>query len=189
MLILSPLIFYLFLIQKIKKNIFKNKKVIFSILFLSLWLIKNIITSGCIIYPISKTCINNLSITDSDNTSYQETSGEAWSKDWSNYDSKIYTMEEYTKNLRWVKNWYNHHFKIVAEKLSPIIIFITIIYFLFSYNKSSTLKRKLIFENYIYFFNYCLVFKISYISLWIFIFCCVFNIYFKFNNTEFLFFK
>ena len=156
MLILIFLIFYLFLNQKNKIEILKNRKIIFSIFFLSLWLIKNVIISGCIIYPISNLCFKNLIITDTNSILHQEISGEAWSKDWSNYEDKVYNMEEYNKNFRWIKNWYNNHFRVVIEKLIPIIIFLLIIYFLFSYNKNSIIKKKLAFENYAYFFLFSL---------------------------------
>ena len=64
MIILSFFIFYLFFKQKKKLTKLFNPKIIFSIIFLFLWLIKNLSISGCLIYPISSLCIKNLLVVD-----------------------------------------------------------------------------------------------------------------------------
>lgn len=150
MIILGFLIFYLFIKEKKKITKLFNPKVIFSIIFLLLWLLKNISVSGCLIYPISSLCFKDLLITDIKKTIQEEISGEAWSKDWNNYKEKIYKIEDYNKNFRWTKTWYQNHFKIILEKFSPILIFLFLIYFLLSLNKQNIKENKNSNDDYIF---------------------------------------
>ncbi len=161
MIILGFFIFYLFIKQKKKLNKLIKPKIIFSIIFLFLWLIKNIGVSGCLIYPISSLCIKDLLITDIKKTKHEEISGEAWSKDWSNYKEKIYKIEEYNNNFRWTKTWYKNHFKIVIEKFTPILIFLFLIYFLLSLNKQNMKRNKISIDDLIF-----LLFFLLFVFLW-----------------------
>jgi hypothetical protein len=161
MIILSLLIFYLFLKQKKKLNILVNPKIIFSTIFLFLWLIKNLSVSGCLIYPISSLCIKGLIITDIKKTSHEEISGEAWSKDWSNYKEKVYKIEDYNKKFRWIKTWQENHFKIVIEKFIPILIFLFLIYFILFLYKKKTTRGKNSINDYIFF-----LFFLLFVLLW-----------------------
>tara|TARA_B100000575_G_C23139838_1_gene663047 strand:- start:1086 stop:2750 length:1665 start_codon:yes stop_codon:yes gene_type:complete len=147
MAVLIFLIIYLFFKQKNKINLLFDKKIIFSVLLLIFWIIKNIMTSGCIIYPISKLCSDEFIITDLKKTKIEEISGEAWSKDWSNYKKGKYDIEEYNKNFRWLNTWYKNHFKIILEKFSPIVIFLIFIYIVLSLNSEKN-KKKFSIENY-----------------------------------------
>lgn len=143
MLILFFLVLYLFFQQNNKKEIFINRKIIFSVIFLILWIIKNFITSSCLVYPISKLCFENLEISDAKKTKIVEIEGEAWSKDWSNYSDNVYNMKDYNKKFRWLNTWYKNHFKIFIEKITPITIFLFIIYIiLFFFSSKSDRKYK-----------------------------------------------
>ena len=161
MIILGFFIFYLFIKQKKKLNKLIKPKIIFSIIFLFLWLIKNISVSGCLIYPISSLCIKDLLITDIKKTNHEEISGEAWSKDWSNYKEKIYKIKEYNNNFRWTKTWYENHFKIVIEKFTPILIFLFLIYFLLSLNKQNVKRNQISIDDLIF-----LLFFLFFVFLW-----------------------
>ena len=56
--------FFLYLKFFIKKfEVYKNKK-LFSIIIVICWLIKNTLTTGCIIFPISSMCLKELTFTD-----------------------------------------------------------------------------------------------------------------------------
>lgn len=168
MVILGFLIFYLFLKQKNKLDIYRNRKIIFSIFLLSLWLIKNLFVSGCLIYPISSLCKKDLIITDIKKTSLEEISGEAWSKDWNNYDNKIYKIEDYNKKFRWTKTWYDNHFNVVIEKFSPILIFLFLIFIFLFLSKQKIKKKKILIENY---------FLISFFLLFVFLWFVKFPLY------------
>jgi hypothetical protein len=88
---------WIFLYKKININIVT----IISFFFLLLWLVKNILISGCIIYPLENTCsaklkwstINNQTI----NTKEAYIEIESWSKGYT--DQKKYTQEKFIENL------------------------------------------------------------------------------------------
>ena len=69
----------------------KNKKKIeefFEVLFS--WLTKNILISGCIIYPIKNTCFANLEWTNINDIEKVQIESEAWAKAWpQNKNSEI----------------------------------------------------------------------------------------------------
>ena len=66
-LLLIPFVF------KIKiKEILKNRKFYFCITFFVLWMIKSLIVSGCLIYPIKSLCFKNLSWTNEDKSLMQD---------------------------------------------------------------------------------------------------------------------
>lgn len=137
MFILSLLIFYIFIKLKDKKKILLDRTIIFSVVFLIFWTIKNLITSGCIIYPVSKTCLTNLSYFDLEKTKFEEVVGESWSKDFPNYKEGKYELKDYIKNFRWVPTWSKKHFKVIIEKFGPFLLFLILFYFVFYYIKES----------------------------------------------------
>ena len=71
-----------------KKNffeIFKEKKIYFSLIFLVLWLIKNLLVSGCLVYPVKKTCLGHVEWTDLKKVEYVSNENEAWTKNWPSF--------------------------------------------------------------------------------------------------------
>ncbi len=136
MLILAPIIIYLFFKIKIKISDLLDRKIIFTSAFLLFWILKNIITSGCLIYPISLTCSNYFDYYDSFKTNVDETSGEAWSKDWINYKEKKHTIEDYNKNFNWLKTWSDNHLKKVIEKFGPFFLFLLLFSLIFFLNRN-----------------------------------------------------
>lgn len=142
-MIFLPIICFIILIKFfLKKNIFKNTKIIFSIILLFTWLIKNIFISGCMIYPVSFLCIDNLNFINIDSVKEIAITSESWSKDWPNRDNNSLNMMEYNMNFNWLSSWINNHFKIVIIKFSPflIIIFLVLIYSMF-FQKKRDLKN------------------------------------------------
>jgi len=114
------------------QNRFKLKKIFYSLfslpaLLLYLWLIKNIIVSGCVIYPIKLTCIKNLSWTDIQKTANVNIESDAWSKGWPDRMDKNISMEEFSKNLNWIQAWSNKHLKYILTIIIPYIVILVII--------------------------------------------------------------
>ena len=90
------LIKYNFKFLKIFSHVFS-----LPILFLSIWLIKNFITSGCAIFPIKNLCIEKLPWTNIKQINRSQIEGEAWSKGWPDRIDKDISMKEFNKNLNW----------------------------------------------------------------------------------------
>ena len=83
--IFYPLVF--FFSNKLKLKIFTFKN-IFILLFVFIWFVKNIIVSGCLLYPVGITCINNLKWVDEKEAKMVSIENEAWAKGWPDYKRK-----------------------------------------------------------------------------------------------------
>jgi hypothetical protein len=113
------------------KNFFKNKKFsFFIIIFLGMWISKNILVSSCVLYPIKITCIKNLSWYNEREIINTHISGEAWAKAWIDQDEPRISLEEYNKGFEWFKTWSKKHLKKVNEKFTPFILFNIIFVFI-----------------------------------------------------------
>ena len=106
-----------------------------------MWFMKNILTSGCFIYPINVTCVEKLSWYNESRTSDASIEGEGWAKDWGNRKSEYNSVsfDEFSSNFFWVKTWSENHLKVVFEKIFPVIIFLILNLIVFYFTKC--LKR------------------------------------------------
>jgi len=153
----------LLLINKNKFKLIKDKKNIFCLILISLWLLKNILISSCIIFPLKQTCFDNLIHSNTKIVNIASIEAEAWAKDYPN--SKIQKgFDQYNSNFNWVKTWSKNHLKKITEKILPLLILIIIlISFSFiskNYYKNFSLKnifsdKKLIYL--IYFLSFYLI--------------------------------
>ena len=128
------------------QNSFKPKKIfylLFSLpaLLLYLWLIKNIIVSGCAIYPVKITCIENLPWTNIQKTENANIESDAWSKGWPDRMDKNISMEEFSKNLNWIHAWSNKHLKHISNILIPYIVILVIITLYIKIKFKSTIRK------------------------------------------------
>ena len=150
-LIFSLLVPLICLNKNILKNVF-NFKFLILFLFLSFCAIKNILTTGCILYPMPSSCFD-LSWTNFNGYSniYEVSIGsEAWSKDWSNQKGNILPYKEFLENFYWVKFWIQNHFIKILEILIPYLVAIIIfIFFIKIMNKRNQSEYKLNFKYYI----------------------------------------
>ena len=125
-------------------NLKKNKyKIIysFSTWLMFVWLLKNILISGCLVYPIDNTCIYKLSWSNQSETVKQNISAEAWAKGWpQRLDSSI-TQQEFSQKFNWIKAWSSNHLIYVLNIIIPYILFlITIILAINYYKKDNIIK-------------------------------------------------
>lgn len=131
----KPMLGLVFLIPStifLIKNNFKFIKIfnpIFSlpILLLSIWLIKNIIISGCVIFPIKNSCIEKLPWTNIQQIKSSQTEGQAWSKGWPDRDDKKISMQEFSKDFNWVSAWGGKHMKYILNIITPYIVVLLLI--------------------------------------------------------------
>ena len=128
---LIPLIFLFF-----KKNIFyfKIKPIIFIGLFTILFFLKNFLVSGCIAFPIEKTCNKSILWFDKGNegnslAKITMLENEAWTKGWSDQKENIKNYEVYLSNYDWIEIWIKNHGKRTFNKLLPFLIFTIFVFF------------------------------------------------------------
>ena len=155
------LIFNLIGINKINvKKIFFNKNIYILTFFLLIWLIKNILNTGCLIYPIKQVCFNKLIWTDLTTIEKVNIASEAWTKGISDIDSKNINLEKFNKRFNWINAWLSKHFYYILEVITPYIFFLLLIFLLIKF-KSNRLKFKN-YENY----NTMIIFSFLTILIW-----------------------
>jgi len=152
LIIVFALPFY-FIICSASIKKFINKTNFIAIIFLLLWITKNIIISGCAIYPITKTCFTKLSWYSDDekfsvSSKIQSLDNEAWTKGWPDKKDLNITQQEYVKNFNWISVWSNHHGIVIFKKLSIFILFLIMIdLLLIKYADKKKLKENKLFNS------------------------------------------
>ena len=144
-ILLFPLLIF------IKNYNIKNLRLIYSLssfLFI-FWILKNIVITGCAIYPLKQTCFNNLSWTNIEEIKQESTSGEAWSKAWPDRRNNKISMDDYNKNFNWFLSWKDNHGRYVLKILTPYLMTLLIILYLLRKEKNS--QNNILLEKDIYF--------------------------------------
>jgi hypothetical protein len=126
-LVISLLLPVIILIKYKKINYLKSIKIYFSVFFIIIWLIKNILISGCLIYPVKELCFTKIFWLNEKEVIQENTSGEAWSKGWSDQKGYIVDMYTYNKEFAWVNTWKKVHLKVIIKKILPFIFLILFI--------------------------------------------------------------
>lgn len=141
-LILILIIPFICIVKNKFFNIFKKLKFYLIVSFLTLWIAKNLIISGCLIYPIKSTCFSGLAWTDIKTVEKISLENEAFTKNWPKYERRNeVTKEEYIKKFKWFKTWSKKLINEQKEK-SFAYAFILIIIFIYLYKKSNGYKTK-----------------------------------------------
>ena len=197
MIIVGILPVILFLFNRNKTYLLKDKKLFICCFLIFIWLFKNTLISGCLIFPVDKTCFNKLKIYNHEITTLASNEGEAWAKGYPDSKNSI-DFKTYNSEFNWLVTWLNNHFFKVIEKISPLLIFLFLFFIqkLLSKSTYSNLNLEKLKKNnnillIILFLLYCCFFwflkfplyrfGLSYISsLFIFLFVYLFN----YNNER-----
>ena len=157
LVLIFPLI-WIFLYRKLSTNI----TTLIGILFLLLWLLKNIIVSGCAIYPIKITCISGLKWSTINNQTINTENAhieiEAWAKGYP--DQKKYNQQEFIKKFNWVKTWTKKHLIYILYKISYFIAVLICLYIVL--RKNNNVRQQYLMAT----LNYILLFSIISFLLW-----------------------
>uniref|UniRef100_UPI003F83EE79 LIC_10190 family membrane protein n=1 Tax=Candidatus Pelagibacter sp. HIMB1521 TaxID=3413344 RepID=UPI003F83EE79 len=127
------------------QNLKKIKKIFFSLpsLIILLWLIKNILISGCLIYPMKITCLKSLSWVDNDKIQAIELEAEAWAKAWPQNKNKNLNMKNFVVDFNWTKAWSEVHLKYILKIIIPYIILVFLIYIYITLYGNDFFKKNL----------------------------------------------
>ncbi len=121
----------LLLFKKFSKSLVVNKVNFFTLIFLFLWFIKNILISGCIVYPIKSLCFSKLNWTDIKLTEKVSVENEAWTKGWIDQkEENKFSTNDYIKDFNWIETWSQNHLKKINSIVTPYIVFLLIIFFI-----------------------------------------------------------
>ena len=209
-LLLSGLFIFLVLNKKNIFRLFKIKRFYFLIFFTTLWLLKNIFVSGCIIYPVKSLCIEGILWTDMSKVENLSNENEAWTKDWPNYRQYVdeynieaITKKDYSKKFFWVKYWSKGHLKKILNIMIPYVLFLFGLILYLRFSKKSILENSknktnlilmiiLLFSYFVWFlkvpvFRYGYSYLISFISIIFASICLKFCDYKKNINNFFSF--
>lgn len=181
------------LLFKYKKKLKFNKTFIISFFIFFIWMIKNIIHSGCFIWPIQQTCIAALewfnSSNNYNNVTYLSLINELWAKGWPDNSDKTINQFDYLKNFNWFSTWINNHGLKIIKILSFYLLFVLLI---FAYKKKElgrgkkieTLLKNLIFiffiGNIIWFLKFP-VYRFGISNLVIFLILFLIILFYQFN--------
>jgi hypothetical protein len=175
-LLLCFLIPIYLIIKNFKLKNILNKASVFSFVFLCIFLFKNFLVSGCLIFPVEQTCIKNTFWYDygsnrNSNAVNARIENEAWTKDWVNQENVKKDLNEYISDFDWIYVWSKNHGKNIIIKISPFLIFmsliiITVLIYEFKNKNYKKEEEKKYINNENYFFL-CLV-CISGSILWFF---------------------
>ncbi len=142
---------FIFPVYLFFKNKFKIYLVIFNlpILFFILWLFKNVLISGCLLFPIEKTCFKSFVWSDKKEFYNQINSeGEAWAKGWPQRGDKNISTFDFNKKFNWVKAWQEKQFKNFLKNLVPFVLISLLIFFFlrgnYSFEKKIDKEKKII---------------------------------------------
>ena len=140
----------LFLIfRNLSKKKIITKTNIFAIIFLSIFIFKNILVSGCAIFPLENSCIKNLYWYDNktnlnSNAANAKIENEAWTKGWIN-QNEIKDFKSFSSNFNWIKTWKESELKRIVKKLSPFLTFLSLFLIFLIINEFR--KKKLLHVN------------------------------------------
>ena len=129
-ILLISILYPIILLFKIKTNKYFNSKMFFIFFFIIIWSIKNLVVSGCFLYPLKSSCVGELYWTDENKAKLISVENEAWAKGWPDFRIKDpnYPQKEYSNNFFWFETWSKNHlmkiFKIIIPYLILLIIFL-----------------------------------------------------------------
>ena len=74
---------------------------------------KNVLVSGCILYPVTLTCIKDLRWSNITETKKISLENEIWAKGWPDFRNKNndkISKKDYLKISNWLRTWISNHF-------------------------------------------------------------------------------
>ena len=139
-------------IKKFSSLIFKNFYTYFVLTIFVLTIFTMFSNTGCLIYPASFTCFENLSWSiPVDQVNQMKLWYEQWSKAGASPNFRVEDPQTYVSNLNWVNNWIEAYFFNKVSDNILVISFISIfIFFLFSFNSNKNFN--------LFYFLICLLF-------------------------------
>lgn len=127
----------LLLITNKNYNFFKSKYFFILTFLFIVSISKNLLISGCFVYPFEFTCIKNLSWYSGSNFKNLLLDIEASTKNYNEYRGPL-TKVEYIKNINWLKTWINRNY----EELANIVLTSFLVILLSSiFIKNDNLKK------------------------------------------------
>ncbi len=130
-LLLIPLTYFYKNYNKI--DVF-DKRYFLIIIFLLSYFVKNVLISGCLLYPISSTCISYLPWFEVNIIEQFSTSSEIFNKSFPSYQGFL-TEKQYIKNFNWIFTWFIRAKIELFEFIFTILLVIILTFVSFRFKK------------------------------------------------------
>ena len=159
---LIPLAIYLLNNKKIdiQNYLFKNFFTYFFVITSFLVSIISLLNSGCLVYPISLTCFDNLSwAIPISEVNHMNNWYEQWSKAGAGPNFRVENPEIYIQKLNWVGNWFEYYFFNKMSDFLLGIFFVVLVFIIVFFSKN---KKKLKKDN--FYFDYYVILLILFIE-------------------------
>ena len=144
-ILLIPLLIF-FKIKKIIDYVIFSKTFVVATLTVSLLILINFAYTGCAIYPVKETCLNNkLSWSlEKNRVEHMYNWYQQWSKAGGGVNYRVKDPKNYIKKFNWVQNWFERYFLYKGtETIRGIVIFSFLTLILFrGVNKEKPDKKK-----------------------------------------------
>ena len=131
-IIYLPILFFpLIIFFRNKKILLKKELSYLIILFpIIIFIMKNILGSGCLIYPVSSTCMEFISWSNLNGAKELSISAEIFNKSWYSYTGDLST-ESYIQNFNWFLTWFERGKVEIFELFLTAILSVIITFILF----------------------------------------------------------
>ena len=131
-IIYLPILFFpLVIFFKNKKNLSKkNLSYLIILLPVIVFIMKNLLGSGCLIYPVSNTCIEFISWSNLTGAKELSLTAEVFNKSWYSYTGNL-SKESYIQNFNWFLTWFERGKVEIFELFLTVILTIIITFILF----------------------------------------------------------
>ena len=148
-IIYLPVLFIpLFIFYKNKSNLLKIDKKYLILLFPIIVLImKNLLGTGCLIYPVEITCIEFLPWANNIGLREFVLSSEIFNKSWHSYTGGL-SEEKYIQNFNWFSTWYYRIQSEILEIFLTLILIIVFSLFLFDFKSKKNHSLNVNFKNF-----------------------------------------
>jgi hypothetical protein len=132
---LPVLIFPIFLLIYYKKYLFVFEKKYFLIfLALLIFILKNFLSTGCIVYPIQFSCFEFIGWSNLKGAGDLALIAEYFNKSWNLYEGTL-TKSDYISNFNWIETWFNRGSTEILELLATTLLAFIITLCTFGFKK------------------------------------------------------
>jgi len=145
---LPILLFPLFILYRNKSSLLKNDGRYYIVLLpIFILIMKNVLGSGCLIYPVEITCIEYLPWSDRIGVREFILASEIFNKSWHSYTGEL-LKENYIQNFSWISTWYYRIQNEIIEILSLLVIIFLISFFLFNFKSKKIYSANINFKDF-----------------------------------------
>ncbi len=140
--LLIPVLVFLYKEKKFfyLKQVIKNKIFYFSAFFLIILFVINFLNSGCLIYPLTITCLDNFSWSvPLDEVQRMKIHYENWSKAGATPNFSVNNYENYVSYFNWLNGWIDRYF---FNKVSDYLLSLSLLSLIFAITFYSNKKKK-----------------------------------------------